>query len=231
MPKLLRDNAFILFVVLLVGLPIALASLMPSQPSMPADIEVMYHQHSRISNYIAKIEPTAPASRIALAIVQSAKECKVDPYLVTALMHTESTFNVDAQSETGARGLMQIVRSTSESLGLPYSMAYDIELNVEKGTCYLAKHVKTYEGRIDLALKRYNGNDDPQFSRKVLSRLRNLSDLYQHTIVVKKGDTLAGLAATYLGDAGMYPLLAELNDISNPNLIEVGQRIVIGGNG
>src|SRR3990172_6327123 len=44
-------------------------------------------------------------------------------------------------------------------------------------------------------------------------------------IVVKKGDTLASIAATYLGDAGMYELIAEYNGISNPNLIEVGQLI------
>lgn len=231
MLKKLKDNIGYVLLTLLLAVPLALAALVPTRPTMPPELVTMYHQHERIANYISKFQPTAPANRIALAIVQSSKECKVDPYLVTALMHTESTFNVGAQSETGARGLMQIVRSTSESLGLPYHMAYDIELNVEKGTCYLAKHLTTHNGRVDLALKRYNGNDDQDFSKKVLSRLRNIADVHGITITVKKGDTLAGIAETYLGDAGMYHVLAEYNGISNPNLIEVWQQITIGGNG
>lgn len=225
--KLVDWVAYILVGAILV-VPMTLAMIAPSAPTMPNEIVTRYQQHSRIVTYIDKVQPTAPSGRIAMAIVMSSKICGIDPYLVTALMHTESTFVVDATSETGARGLMQLIRSTSESLGLPYAMAYDIELNVEKGTCYLAQHLATHKGRTDLALKRYNGNDDPRFAKKVLSRFRILADTYEMTITVKKGDTLAGIAETYYGDAGMYPLLAELNDISNPNLIEVGQRIVVG---
>ena len=225
--KLIDRFAYIL-VGAIVVVPMALAMIAPSAPTTPGEVAARYQQHSRIVTYINKVQPSAPANRIALAIVRASNACNVDPYLVTALIHTESTFAVDATSETGARGLMQIVRSTSESLGLPYSMAYDIELNVEKGTCYLAQHLVTYKGRTDLALKRYNGNDDPNFVKKVFSRLRSLSDTYEVIITVKKGDTLAGLAETYLGDAGMYPLLAELNDIPNPDRIEIGQRIVVG---
>ena len=225
----LKNNLAPILLVLTFAVPITLAALIPSSPQMPPEVVSMYHQHGRIQTYITKVQPSAPANRIAMAIVTNAKECKVDPYLVTSLMHTESNFRVDAESETGARGLMQIVQSTFKSLGGEWAMAYDIELNVAKGSCYLARHIHTYNGRVDLALKRYNGNDDPRFARKVLSKLRTLSDLHKYEIVVKKGDTLAGIAETYLGDAGMYPLLAEYNDISNPNLIEVGQRIIIVG--
>lgn len=227
----LKDWVAYTLVVLVVAVPLALASFFPSPgPITPTGVEAsMYNPALRIQAYIGKVQPTAPADRIAKAIVSSAKACNIDPYLVTSLMHTESNFKVDAESVTGARGLMQIVKSTFISLGGEWDMAYDIELNIAKGSCYLARHVKTYEGRVDLALKRYNGNDDPQFSRKVLSKLRVLSDVYGITIVVQKGDTLAGLAQTYLGDAGMYHVLAEYNSIINPNLIEVGQHIVIGG--
>ena len=217
-----------LSIVPIIFLGVFLVSRLPD-PVMTPDMQTMYQQHMRINTYILKFKPNAPAYRIALAIVQSAKECQIDPYLVTALMHTESTFQVDAESATGARGLMQIVKSTFESFGEPWAMAYDVELNVDKGACYLARHITTHKGRLDLALKRYNGNDDPAFARKVLARYSVLSDVYETTIIVKKGDTLAGIAATYLGDAGMYELIAEYNGISNPNLIEVGQLITIGG--
>ena len=228
MLKVIKDHVLPLLAVFVVVIPLSFASLVPTNKALSIEEQQTQAQSTRIQAYITRMRPSAPAERIATAIVTSAKVCKLDPYLVTSLMHTESDFRVDAESVTGARGLMQIVKSTFESLGGNWSMAYDIETNVTKGTCYLAKHVDTYKGRVDLALTRYNGNDDPRFSTKVLSRLRNLSDTYHHVIIVKKGDTLAGIAATYLGDAGMYPLIAEYNEISNPNLIEVGQRIVIG---
>lgn len=215
-----------LFFIVVFALPVTLTVVESMYEPLPLPRAT---SGTRIEAYISKVQPTAPAARITNAIVSSAKACNIDPYLVTSLMHTESNFKVDAESETGARGLMQIVKSTFESLGGEWDMAYDIETNISKGSCYLARHVKTYEGRVDLALKRYNGNDDPRFSQKVLSKLRNLSDVHGITIVVQKGDTLAGIAQTYLGDAEMYHVLAEYNDISNPNVIAVGQHIVIGG--
>lgn len=44
-----------------------------------------------------------------------------------------------------------------------------------------------------------------------------------HTVV--KGDTLWGIAAKYLGSGSKYTQLAAINNISNPNLIYVGQVI------
>ncbi len=210
-----------IFLIALAGL-----SLLEQSQTSPAPIP---QEIVKISQHIAKVNPTAPADRIAIAIYQSAKVCNVSPYLVTALMETESRFYVDATSETGARGLMQIIKSTAEYIGLPWVLAYDVELNTEKGACYLAKHVNKYQDRLDLAVRRYNGNDDPYFAQKVLSRYVLLEGKMDRVVVVKKGDTLAKLAEIYLGNAGMYPVLAANNGITNPDLIEVGQKIVIRG--
>lgn len=49
------------------------------------------------------------------------------------------------------------------------------------------------------------------------------------TYTVKSGDTLWGIAETYLGSGSRYPELAKLNGISNPNLIYVGQVIKLSG--
>lgn len=46
--------------------------------------------------------------------------------------------------------------------------------------------------------------------------------------IVKRGDTLSGIAAIYHVSGG-YPALARYNGISNPNLINVGQKIRIPG--
>ncbi|KYG91484.1 peptidoglycan-binding protein [[Bacillus] sp. KCTC 13219] len=45
---------------------------------------------------------------------------------------------------------------------------------------------------------------------------------------VKQGDTLWAIAKKYLGDGSKYTELAKLNNISNPNVIKVGQVIKLG---
>lgn len=48
-----------------------------------------------------------------------------------------------------------------------------------------------------------------------------------NTYTVQKGDTLSRIAKQYLANAANYQDLAELNNIKNPNLITVGQQIII----
>lgn len=50
-----------------------------------------------------------------------------------------------------------------------------------------------------------------------------------HTVV--KGDTLWGIAEKYLGSGSKYKQLAAINNISNPDLIYVGQKIKIENDG
>ncbi len=49
----------------------------------------------------------------------------------------------------------------------------------------------------------------------------------QRTVTVQGGETLSGIAARELGNASLYPLIVEANNISNPNLIRTGQVLVI----
>lgn len=46
-------------------------------------------------------------------------------------------------------------------------------------------------------------------------------------VVVQKGDTLSHIAQKHYGGASKYQALAKLNNISNPNLIYVGQKVYI----
>lgn len=50
-------------------------------------------------------------------------------------------------------------------------------------------------------------------------------------VTVQKGDTLSGIALKYLGAASKYKQLAAINNISNPNLIYVGQKIYLSSTG
>ena len=44
---------------------------------------------------------------------------------------------------------------------------------------------------------------------------------------IQPGDTLSGIAQQFLGDAGRYPEIAQLNNIPNPDLINAGATIQI----
>lgn len=51
------------------------------------------------------------------------------------------------------------------------------------------------------------------------------------SVTVERGDTLSGIALTYLGSASKYTYLAQINNIKNPNLIYVGQVIKLSAGG
>ena len=52
-----------------------------------------------------------------------------------------------------------------------------------------------------------------------------IPDITRYTVVA--GDTLAALAVRFYGDAAFSPLIATVNGIANPNVINVGQVVVI----
>ena len=85
---------------------------------------------------------------------QAAKKYGVDPALIAAVMQTESSFNPDAVSRAGARGLMQLMPATARGLGV--TNASDPLQNVLGGARLLGQLLDKYEGRTDLALAAYN---------------------------------------------------------------------------
>ncbi|MDP2910080.1 MAG: LysM domain-containing protein, partial [bacterium] len=49
----------------------------------------------------------------------------------------------------------------------------------------------------------------------------------QRTVAVEPGDTLSGIALTFLGNANLWPSIASLNNLANPDLIFPGQTIAL----
>ena len=64
----------------------------------------------------------------------------VDPALVKAIICKESRFNPRAQSEAGARGLMQMMPDTARGLGV--KDPFNPEQNVMAGTRYIGQLLK-----------------------------------------------------------------------------------------
>lgn len=87
-------------------------------------------------------------------IVQVAGRYEVDPHLVRAIIFAESGYNPRAKSKKGARGLMQLMPSTAESLGV--QDIYDPEENIDGGVRYFRSLLDRFEGDVQLALAAYN---------------------------------------------------------------------------
>ncbi|MBI5881676.1 MAG: lytic transglycosylase domain-containing protein [Elusimicrobia bacterium] len=84
------------------------------------------------------------------------KRYAMDPTLVLALILQESGYNPKAQSGVGAKGLMQIMPSTGQGLGLRGSDFYDPVKNVKAGIRYLAEMLSRFNGDVKKALAAYN---------------------------------------------------------------------------
>jgi len=126
--------------------------------------------------------------QLAHLIVSESKKYGYDPFLLTALIITESSFNNWARSRKGALGLMQIRPATAIALaketrrewkGKP--TLYDPGVNIALGAYYLDKLIKRF-GDLSLALEAYNhgptrlsrylrkGRTPTKYSKRVISR-------------------------------------------------------------
>ena len=90
-------------------------------------------------------------------------EYDVDKSLVCAMINVESSFDKDALSYRGAKGLMQIMDTTgawgAEELGIENftpEMLFDPEINIKIGCWYINKLNKQFEGQRDTVLSAYN---------------------------------------------------------------------------
>jgi len=97
--------------------------------------------------------------RVARAIVAETTRAGVDPLLVLALIHVESSFDPAAVSDAGAVGLMQLVEPTMrrelERSGLSAADPHDPVANVQAGVRYLRRLIDAF-GEVDTALMAYN---------------------------------------------------------------------------
>lgn len=90
-------------------------------------------------------------------IVESGVRNGVDPVLIYALMHQESTFKRSAVSPKGARGLMQLMPATAARFGV--TNIFDPRQNIEGGTRYLRFLLDAFGGDIALTLAGYNAGE------------------------------------------------------------------------
>jgi soluble lytic murein transglycosylase len=103
-------------------------------------------------------------------IRQQAADKDLDPSLIAAVIYAESRFDANAESEAGARGLMQITRETasdiarrSGGIAFEHQDLSEPQINISYGSYYLRWLLDRYGDNVTLATAAYNagtGNVD-----------------------------------------------------------------------
>jgi hypothetical protein len=104
----------------------------------------------------------------------TAREARIDPFLVLSVISIESGFNPRARSLQGAEGLMQVRTLFHEEKFQPFGgprAAFDPEANIRVGVTILRNYLLR-EGSVEAALKAYVGaarrSHDGGYGRKVM---------------------------------------------------------------
>ena len=92
-----------------------------------------------------------------------AQRYDLDPWLVFSVIRAESRFQYDAESQVGAKGLMQIMPETgqwiAEQLGeseFDPDCLQEAEVNIAMGCWYLNYLLKEFDGNLCMGLAAYN---------------------------------------------------------------------------
>lgn len=143
--------------------------------------------------------PRHKQRQIARSIIDVGERYDIEPELILAMIFTESRFDMYAESEAGAVGLMQLRPATAlavaEELELEWKgqrLITDPQVNILLGTSYLHYLLRRYDGRgLDYALAAYNvgptrfdelleerGRPPARYARQVRRMTENLRSSY-----------------------------------------------------
>ncbi len=153
--------------IFVVGM-ILLVCILPSfhayvnSSSIITNTSIVDTKNAQAVEVTVKAEDTGPSPLYGLQgeralhpiIERVANNYEVDPALIKAIVMAESSYNSMAISKRGARGLMQLMPSTAEALGVEDS--FNPEHNIIGGVKYVKRLLNRYDGNVKLALAAYN---------------------------------------------------------------------------
>ena len=167
-----------------------LEEAIPSADLNKLDIQDISSEEAEIFLFILRLSNsiTPPEARkLAKVIVDECSTYELDPFLILAVIQTESNFTPKAVSPRGAIGLMQVMPKTGEYVakdrGISYkgiNSLYDPFLNVKLGIHYLSFLTDQFDS-VENALAAYNygpskfansktlSNNTPKYVKKVLN--------------------------------------------------------------
>ncbi len=125
---------------------------------------------------IRSIYPKTPEDetlQILKSVHHYARQFKINPQLVLAIIQTESSFERFAISRVGAQGLMQIMPFWLKEIGHESDNLFHIDTNIRYGCAIFSLYLEETGGNLTQALQRYNGaRKSTKYSRKVFNYLR-----------------------------------------------------------
>lgn len=126
------------------------------------------------------------------SIERAAIRYQVNPAFIRAIIHAESHFNAKAISKQGAQGLMQLMPTTAQALGVKNALI--AKQNIDGGVKHLAHLLKVYKGDNRLAAAAYNAGESavkrysgiPPFAetKVYVQRVNILYQRYQRAIKI-----------------------------------------------
>ena len=96
-------------------------------------------------------------NRFEREIQAAAKKWAIEPSLIKAVIHAESSFKADNQSSVGAQGLMQLMPATQKIYAV--TNPFDPKQNIQAGTAYLKHLMNVYNNDVTLSLAAYNAGE------------------------------------------------------------------------
>lgn len=127
-------------------------------------------EHFRVGNLEQyRLAPPPPPPRISSPVLAekpfareidiAARNAKLEPALLHALIHVESRHQAHALSPKGAMGLMQVMPETGARFGVPRP-DQSVAANLKAGSLYLRSLMQQFDGRLDLVLAAYNAGEN-----------------------------------------------------------------------
>jgi len=137
--------------------------------------------------------PQSNSSKTGDSVLETLKKVagkyNISPDLIRSMIKVESNYDPDAVSDKGAKGLMQLMDSTSSSLGV--NDPFDIEENIDGGTRHIKNLLEKYNADLPKALAAYNAGevavdktgDIPDYpeTRDYIERVLSELDKYQNS--------------------------------------------------
>lgn len=158
----------------------------PAGVCVPAERFALDPAQALLARYVSRrffIARTA-AARIVDAAYHAARDVGLDPYLVLAVIATESGFNPIAESIMGAKGLMQIIPKYHERLLIAHggeAALWEPEANIALGVRILQEYVYR-AGTLEAGLQYYNGapsDASAQYASRVMAERERLLEAVQ----------------------------------------------------
>ena len=97
-------------------------------------------------------------SKYDALITNIAMDYGLDPAFVKAVVHVESSFNPNAVSKAGAKGLMQLMPATAKIYNA-HDKLFDPSSNIVAGVKHLKELMSRYSNNMTLSLAAYNAGE------------------------------------------------------------------------